>query len=46
MQKLSTILSDFLPACRNNIFLIIYVFRQIISAKFTNISGFSTFLEI
>jgi len=32
MQKLSTILSDFLPACRNIFFHIFYAFLQIIFA--------------
>jgi len=32
MQKLSTILSDFLPACRNNIFIFFYAFLQFIFA--------------
>jgi len=32
MQKLSTILSDFLPACRNIIFIFFYAFLQFIFA--------------
>tara|TARA_B110000503_G_scaffold143403_1_gene244666 strand:- start:4058 stop:4183 length:126 start_codon:yes stop_codon:yes gene_type:complete len=37
MQKVSTILRDFLPACRNIIFLYFYVFSQNIAAKLANI---------